>query len=217
MLGLTNEVSGGRDEDFGSSDCWTLDVTWNLSEFSQFRAQYAYNDILVSADERERFSVSFWGHKPGPTSPGGRGSWCPLRLCGSNLDIEVGVSAGPLLMLTGLSAGWDRPVVGPVSLEVHRGEVIGLWGPNGSGKSTLLAAIADGARVFAGTVRRALRLTLAVQTQQAVRICARRDAERSDRRSRRPARQPRASLPRARLLARHRARLSTEHVGPQAA
>jgi len=80
------------------------------------------------------------------------------------------MSARPLLTLTGLRAGWDRPVVGPVSLELHRGEVIGLWGPNGSGKSTLLAAIANGARVFAGTVRRAPQLRLAVQTQQPVRI-----------------------------------------------
>lgn len=80
------------------------------------------------------------------------------------------MSARPLLTLTGLTAGWDRPVVGPLSLEVHGGEVIGLWGPNGCGKSTLLAAIADGARVFAGSIRRALRLTLAVQSQHPVRV-----------------------------------------------
>lgn len=59
VLGLTNEVSGARDDDFGSSDRWTLDLTWNLSEFSQLRAQYAYNDILVSADERERFNAFY--------------------------------------------------------------------------------------------------------------------------------------------------------------
>lgn len=59
ILGLTNEVSGGRSESFGSSDRWTLDVTWNLSEFSQLRAQYAYNDILVAEDERERFSAFY--------------------------------------------------------------------------------------------------------------------------------------------------------------
>lgn len=59
VLGLTNEVSGGRSEGFGSSDRWTLDVTWNLSEFSQLRAQYAYNDILVAEDERERFNAFY--------------------------------------------------------------------------------------------------------------------------------------------------------------
>jgi hypothetical protein len=59
VLGLTNEVSGGRSESFGSSDRWTVDVTWNLSHFSQLRAQYAYNDILVSEDERERFNAIY--------------------------------------------------------------------------------------------------------------------------------------------------------------
>jgi hypothetical protein len=58
-LGLTNKVSGGESEDFGSSDRWTLDLTWNLSEFSRLRAQYAHSDILVSADERERFDAFY--------------------------------------------------------------------------------------------------------------------------------------------------------------
>jgi hypothetical protein len=59
VLGLTNKVSGGFGESFGSSDRWTADVTWNLSEFSALRAQYAYNDILVSEDERERFGAFY--------------------------------------------------------------------------------------------------------------------------------------------------------------
>ncbi len=59
VLGLTNEVSGGRSASFGSSDRWTADITWNLSEFSQLRAQYAYNDILVAEDERERFNAFY--------------------------------------------------------------------------------------------------------------------------------------------------------------
>ncbi|NCA68879.1 MAG: porin [Sphingobacteriia bacterium] len=59
VLGLTNEVSGGRQEDAGSSDRWTFDVTWNLTEFSRLRAQYAYNSILESAHERERFDAVY--------------------------------------------------------------------------------------------------------------------------------------------------------------
>jgi hypothetical protein len=59
VLGLTNKVSGGRSESFGSSDRWTLDATWYLSEFSQLRAQYAYNDILVTENERERFNAFY--------------------------------------------------------------------------------------------------------------------------------------------------------------
>ena len=63
VLGLTNEVSGGRSDSFGSSERWTANVTWSLSEFSQLRAQYAYNDILVGegdhGEERERFSAFY--------------------------------------------------------------------------------------------------------------------------------------------------------------
>ena len=59
VLGLTNKVSGGESEDFGSSDRWTLDLTWNLSEFSRLRAQYAHSNILVAADERESFDAFY--------------------------------------------------------------------------------------------------------------------------------------------------------------
>jgi len=59
LLGLTNELGGVESEDFGSSDRWTLGLTWNLSEFSLLRAQYAHSDILVSAHERERFDAFY--------------------------------------------------------------------------------------------------------------------------------------------------------------
>ncbi|MCK7576227.1 MAG: TonB-dependent receptor [Chromatiales bacterium] len=59
VLGLTNEVSGGKRADYGSSDRWSLNLTWSLSEFSQLRAQYARNDILVAANERERFDAFY--------------------------------------------------------------------------------------------------------------------------------------------------------------
>ncbi|EGV16370.1 TonB-dependent receptor [Thiocapsa marina] len=59
VLGMTNEVSGGENASFGSSDRWTFDVTWNLSEFSRLRAQYAHNDILVAPGERERFDAFY--------------------------------------------------------------------------------------------------------------------------------------------------------------
>lgn len=59
ILGLTNKVSGGTNASFGSSDRWTLDLTWNLSEFSLLRAQYARNDILVTEHERERFDAFY--------------------------------------------------------------------------------------------------------------------------------------------------------------
>ncbi|CRI65753.1 Phosphate-selective porin O and P [Thiocapsa sp. KS1] len=59
VLGMTNEVSGSENASFGSSDRWTFDVTWNLSEFSRLRAQYAHNDILQAPGERERFDAFY--------------------------------------------------------------------------------------------------------------------------------------------------------------
>lgn len=53
-------------------------------------------------------------------------------------------------------AGWLRrpvPVVGPVSLKIARGQVLGLLGPNGSGKSTVLKALAGLIRPSAGCCR----------------------------------------------------------------
>ena len=73
---------------------------------------------------------------------------------------------GTLLHVHDLVAGYDRPVVGPLSFSVARGEVLGLWGANGAGKSTLLHAIADGARCFQGRIERAPGLRLAYQEQQ---------------------------------------------------
>jgi zinc transport system ATP-binding protein len=80
------------------------------------------------------------------------------------------VSSDRLLTISGLRAGWQRPVVGPLSLTLDRGEIVGLWGANASGKSTLLAAVADDARVFAGRIERAPGIRLAVQPQVPVRL-----------------------------------------------
>ena len=59
ILGITNELDAPVGEGFGSSDRWTFDVTWNLSEFSRLRAQYAHSDILVTQAERERFDAFY--------------------------------------------------------------------------------------------------------------------------------------------------------------
>lgn len=49
-------------------------------------------------------------------------------------------------------AGYSRPVVGPVSFALGRGEIVGLAGANGSGKTTVLGALIGSARVFGGTI-----------------------------------------------------------------
>lgn len=65
-----------------------------------------------------------------------------------------------LLSLTGLVAGYDRPVSPPCSFDLARGEVLGLYGANGLGKSTLLGVVTGSARAHAGTWRLAPGLRL---------------------------------------------------------
>ena len=59
VLGLTNELDAPVSEGFGSSDRWTLDITWDLTEFSRLRAQYSSSNILVEPGERERFDAFY--------------------------------------------------------------------------------------------------------------------------------------------------------------
>ena len=56
-LGLTNEVSGDIDERFDASDRWSAVLTWTPTEFSRFRMQYSYADILSEAGESETFNT----------------------------------------------------------------------------------------------------------------------------------------------------------------
>ena len=76
----------------------------------------------------------------------------------------------PLLELDGVFAGYSTPVVGPVSLAVKRGEIVGLTGPNGSGKTTLVNAVIGTARVMEGQLRKAPGLRVNVQRQHPVRL-----------------------------------------------
>lgn len=76
----------------------------------------------------------------------------------------------PLLALHDLTAGYGRPVVGPLSLAVTVGEVVGLWGENGSGKSTVLRAIAGSATLHGGRIHRREGLRVAWQDQHPVRL-----------------------------------------------
>jgi zinc transport system ATP-binding protein len=78
--------------------------------------------------------------------------------------------ASPLLELDGVVAGYTTPVVGPVSLAVKRGEIVGLTGPNGSGKTTLVNAVIGTGRVLEGRLRKAPGLRVNVQRQHPVRL-----------------------------------------------
>lgn len=64
-----------------------------------------------------------------------------------------------------LLAGYERPVVGPLSFSLSPGRVLGLSGPNGAGKSTVLAALVGTARVFGGRIERPPGLRIAFQGQ----------------------------------------------------
>jgi ATPase subunit of ABC transporter with duplicated ATPase domains len=77
-------------------------------------------------------------------------------------------NGGCLIEVIGLSAGYARPVVGPLSFSVDRGEVISVRGPNGSGKSTLLNALAGGAHIFSGAVHRRPGVRISHQQQAAL-------------------------------------------------
>ena len=81
------------------------------------------------------------------------------------------MSAAPaLLELAAVVAGYTAPVVGPISLVVRQGEIVGVTGPNGSGKTTLVNAAIGRARVFEGVVRKAPALRVNVQRQHPVRL-----------------------------------------------
>jgi zinc transport system ATP-binding protein len=73
-----------------------------------------------------------------------------------------------LVEVKALYAGYARPVVGPVSLSVRRGDVVGIRGPNGAGKSTLLNAIAASARIFSGRIEKRPGLRVSHQQQSAL-------------------------------------------------
>jgi ATP-binding cassette, subfamily F, member 3 len=52
----------------------------------------------------------------------------------------------------GLSKAYDQPLFGGLSIDVERGERVGIVGPNGSGKSTLLKILTGATQADSGTV-----------------------------------------------------------------
>ena len=77
--------------------------------------------------------------------------------------------AKPLLSYRDVVAGYAEPVVGPVSFDLHAGDVLALVGPNGGGKSTLIGALTGASRIHSGEVMRGEGLSIAYQRQRPVR------------------------------------------------
>lgn len=68
--------------------------------------------------------------------------------------IDTPTASGPLLQLTGVSAGYGGPaVIRDINLQVGAGEVVVLLGPNGAGKSTTLRAASSMLPLATGEVR----------------------------------------------------------------
>jgi ABC-type Mn2+/Zn2+ transport system ATPase subunit len=59
-----------------------------------------------------------------------------------------------LVRLVGAEIGYSRPLLGPIDLELCRGELWGVVGPNGAGKTTLAKTVLGLLRPLGGRVER---------------------------------------------------------------
>jgi ATPase subunit of ABC transporter with duplicated ATPase domains len=75
------------------------------------------------------------------------------------------VNDAPCIELQQVEAGYEQPVVGPLSFVLDAGDIVALWGPNGCGKTTAMNAISGSARVFSGSVRKRPGLRVSHQQQ----------------------------------------------------
>lgn len=84
-----------------------------------------------------------------------------VKFVASLSDVRIfspeGLPEGKGLVVDGVSFRRGRRTLGPLSLKVDLGEMVGLFGPNGSGKTSLLRIIAGELKAEAGCIRLAER------------------------------------------------------------
>ena len=81
--------------------------------------------------------------------------------------ITEGRESGKLVIeAENITKAYDRPIVAPFSIRVHRGDRIGLVGPNGAGKTTLLKMLTGQLSPDSGTVKLGTNLEIATVDQK---------------------------------------------------
>ncbi|TCV70124.1 ATP-binding cassette subfamily F protein uup [Neorhizobium sp. R1-B] len=81
--------------------------------------------------------------------------------------ITEGRESGKLVIeAENITKAYDRPIVAPFSIRVHRGDRIGLVGPNGAGKTTLLKMLTGQLSPDSGTVKFGTNLEIATVDQK---------------------------------------------------
>ena len=82
-------------------------------------------------------------------------------------QITEGRESGKLVIeAENITKAYDRPIVAPFSIRVHRGDRIGLVGPNGAGKTTLLKMLTGQLSPDSGTVKLGTNLEIATVDQK---------------------------------------------------
>jgi ATP-binding cassette subfamily F protein uup len=82
-------------------------------------------------------------------------------------QITEGRESGKLVIeAENVTKTYDRPIVAPFSIRVHRGDRIGLVGPNGAGKTTLLKMLTGQLQPDTGTIRLGTNLEIATVDQK---------------------------------------------------
>ncbi|WP_037081374.1 ABC-F family ATP-binding cassette domain-containing protein [Neorhizobium vignae] len=81
--------------------------------------------------------------------------------------VSEGRESGKLVIeAENITKSYDRPIVAPFSIRVHRGDCIGLVGPNGAGKTTLLKMLTGQLAPDTGTVKLGTNLEIATLDQK---------------------------------------------------